>query len=52
MTISPPALPCGTVGEHGLYFVAYGVTLDAYERVLARMAGHDDGVVDGRALGA
>lgn len=41
------SMPYGTVAEHGLYFVAYGATLDAFERVLRRMAGHDDGVVDG-----
>ncbi len=49
----PPAfmvrrsLPYGSVGEHGLYFVAYVAALDDFERVLARMAGVDDGVVDG-----
>lgn len=41
------SMPYGTLSEHGLYFVAYGATLDAYERVLKRMAGHDDGIVDG-----
>jgi putative iron-dependent peroxidase len=41
------SMPYGTVAEHGLYFVAYGATLSAFERVLQRMAGHDDGVVDG-----
>jgi putative iron-dependent peroxidase len=49
----PPAflvrrsMPWGGVGERGLYFVAYGESLDRFERVLARMAGCDDGVVDG-----
>ena len=33
--------------EHGLYFVAYVAALDQFERVLRRMAGLDDGVVDG-----
>ncbi len=52
-TFDPPAfmlrrsMPWGTVGEHGLFFVAYGASLDPYERVLRRMAGLDDGVVDG-----
>ncbi len=52
-SFEPPAfmvrrsMPCGTVQEHGLFFVAYGATLDAYERVLRRMAGLDDGVTDG-----
>jgi len=32
--------------EQGLEFVAYGASLDAYERVLRRMLGLDDGVVD------
>lgn len=41
------SMPYGTVGEHGLYFVAYGATLDPFEQVMRRMAGHDDGVVDG-----
>jgi hypothetical protein len=34
------------VNEHGLYFVAYGESLDRFERVLRRMAGLDDGIVD------
>jgi putative iron-dependent peroxidase len=33
-------------GEQGLYFVAYVESLDRFERVLRRMAGLDDGVVD------
>lgn len=41
------SMPWGTVHEHGLYFVAYGATLDAFERILRRMAGLEDGVVDG-----
>lgn len=49
----PPAfmvrrsMPYGSVGCHGLYFVAYGASFDAFERVLVRMAGAEDGVVDG-----
>ena len=41
------SMPCGGVLEPGLFFVAYGATLEAYERVLRRMAGLDDGVTDG-----
>ena len=41
------SMPWGNARAHGLYFVAYGATFDAYERVLRRMAGLDDGVVDG-----
>jgi putative iron-dependent peroxidase len=51
-SFDPPAfmlrrsMPWGGVAEHGLYFVAFGESLDRFERVLARMAGRDDGVVD------
>jgi putative iron-dependent peroxidase len=54
-SFAPPAfmlrrsLPWGDTREHGLYFVAYGATLDPFERVLRRMAGLDDGIVDGLA---
>jgi putative iron-dependent peroxidase len=40
------SLPWGTVREHGLYFVAFGAALDAFERQLARMAGLEDGTAD------
>lgn len=40
------SMPWGGVVERGLYFVAYGETLDRYERVLSRMVGMEDGVVD------
>jgi putative iron-dependent peroxidase len=49
----PPAfmvrrsMPWGDAAAHGLYFVAYGKTLDPFERVLRRMAGLDDGITDG-----
>ncbi len=49
----PPAfmvrrsMPWGDTQLHGIYFVAYGETLDRYERVLRRMAGLDDGITDG-----
>ncbi|APR82368.1 Putative dye-decolorizing peroxidase (DyP), YfeX-like subgroup [Minicystis rosea] len=48
----PPAfmlrrsMPWGGAGEHGLYFVAFGESLDRFERVLSRMAGREDGIVD------
>jgi len=41
------SMPYGSVDESGLFFVAYGATLDAFERVLRRMAGLEDGVTDG-----
>jgi len=41
------SMPWGDVREHGLYFVAYGASLDPYERVLRRMLGLDDGITDG-----
>jgi putative iron-dependent peroxidase len=52
-SFDPPAfmvrrsMPWGDVTNHGLYFVAYGESLDRFERVLRRMAGQEDGVVDG-----
>ena len=48
----PPAfmvrrsMPWTTGRQQGLEFIAYGDTLDRFERVLRRMAGLDDGVVD------
>jgi putative iron-dependent peroxidase len=52
-SFDPPAfmvrrsMPFGGLREHGLYFVAYVAALATFERVLVRMAGLDDGVVDG-----
>ena len=52
-SFEPPAfmvrrsMPWGDVREHGLYFVAYVEALDRFERVLRRMAGLEDGEVDG-----
>jgi putative iron-dependent peroxidase len=52
-SFDPPAfmvrrsMPYGTVTEHGLYFVAYARSLDRFERVMRRMVGGDDGIVDG-----
>jgi putative iron-dependent peroxidase len=41
------SMPYGGVREHGLNFVAYGESLDRFERQLRRMSGHDDGIPDG-----
>jgi len=52
-SFDPPAfmlrrsMPYGSTGEHGLEFVAYGASLDPFERVLGRMVGLEDGVADG-----
>lgn len=40
------SMPWGDVERHGLYFVAFGHSFDAFERVLRHMVGEDDGVVD------
>jgi putative iron-dependent peroxidase len=40
------SMPFGTAQEHGLYFVAYGADLDRFDRVMRRMCGAEDGVVD------
>jgi putative iron-dependent peroxidase len=40
------SMPFGSASQHGLVFVAYGSSLDAYERVLRRMVGLDDGIRD------
>ena len=40
------SMPFATTTEAGLAFVAYGRELDRFERVLRRMLGLDDGVVD------
>ncbi|HUJ80120.1 MAG TPA: Dyp-type peroxidase [Nitrospiria bacterium] len=48
----PPAfmvrrsIPWATAHEQGLEFIAYGASLDAFERVLRRMAGLDDKIAD------
>jgi putative iron-dependent peroxidase len=52
-SFDPPAhilrrsMPYGGIREHGLNFVAFGESLDRFERQLRRMAGRDDGVSDG-----
>jgi putative iron-dependent peroxidase len=40
------SMPWGGLSQNGLYFVAYGESLDRFERTLRRMAGHEDGRVD------
>jgi putative iron-dependent peroxidase len=40
------AMPWGGATESGSYFVAYGESLDRFERLLTRMAGLEDGIVD------
>ncbi len=48
----PPAfmlrrsMPWAAAHEQGLEFIAFGRTLDAFEQVLRRMAGLEDGIVD------
>jgi len=52
-SFDPPAfmlrrsMPFVAGRDHGLCFIAYGESLDRYERVLKRMIGLEDGVVDG-----
>ncbi|MFT4569399.1 MAG: putative iron-dependent peroxidase [Hyphomicrobiaceae bacterium] len=52
-TFDPPAfvlrrsMPWVDGEAHGLVFVAFGHSLDAFEALLAKMVGADDGVVDG-----
>ncbi|HXU00254.1 MAG TPA: Dyp-type peroxidase [Polyangia bacterium] len=52
-SFDPPAfvvrrsMPYGGIREHGLNFVAFGESLDRFERQLRRMAGRDDGIPDG-----
>jgi len=41
------SMPWGDSFNHGLYFVAFGASLDPFERVLRRMVGLDDGITDG-----
>jgi putative iron-dependent peroxidase len=41
------SMPWGNVAEHGLYFVAYANTHDPFARILRRMVGAEDGIVDG-----
>jgi putative iron-dependent peroxidase len=41
------SMPWALGHKMGLMFVAFGCTLDAYEAQMRRMAGLDDGIVDG-----
>jgi putative iron-dependent peroxidase len=41
------SMPWADAGEHGLIFVAFGHSHDAFEAQLRRMVGLDDGIVDG-----
>jgi porphyrinogen peroxidase len=41
------SMPYTSGSESGLCFLAYGESLDRYERVLRRMLGLEDGIVDG-----
>ena len=41
------SMPWSEQGKHGLYFLAFGESLDRFERVLNRMVGLEDGIVDG-----
>jgi putative iron-dependent peroxidase len=41
------SMPWSDATRDGLVFVAFGATLDKYERQMRRMAGLDDGIVDG-----
>jgi putative iron-dependent peroxidase len=41
------SMPWASATEEGLEFIAHVESLDRYERVLHRMLGHDDGIVDG-----
>jgi putative iron-dependent peroxidase len=41
------SMPWGSVREHGLYFVAYVESLKRFDKMLERMAGVEDGIVDG-----
>lgn len=49
---TPPAfvvrrsMPWAHGSRHGLVFLAFGHSFDAFEALLRRMLGHDDGVVD------
>lgn len=51
-SFDPPAfvvrrsMPWSDASRAGLVFVAFGATLDAFERQLRRMTGLDDGIVD------
>ena len=41
------SMPWANETEEGLVFVAYGKSFDAFEALMSRMVGADDGIVDG-----
>lgn len=41
------SMPWAGAGKKGFEFIAYGKSLDRFERVMRRMAGLDDDIVDG-----
>ena len=41
------SVPRADKGGEGLMFVAFGQSLDAFEAQLRRMAGQEDGILDG-----
>lgn len=41
------SMPWANAGGEGLYFVAFGKSLDPFEAQLNRMTGREDGIVDG-----
>lgn len=40
------SMPWADATSEGLMFVAFGKSLDAYEAILNRMVGHEDGIID------
>lgn len=40
------SMPWADATSEGLVFVAFGKSLDAYESILNRMVGHEDGIID------
>ena len=44
------SVPWADKGGEGLMFVAFGQSLDAFEAQLRRMAGQEDGILDGLFL--
>ena len=40
------SMPWAGAGKEGFEFIAYGKSLDRFERVMRRMAGLDDDIID------
>ncbi len=40
------SMPWSEGGAHGLEFIAYGRSLDAFDQIMRRMSGQEDGIVD------